>query len=273
MDQAERTAHAWAVGAAGEALVAKKITELEGLGWLALHDVHWPGRPKANVDHILVGPGGIVVVDAKNWSGEVRLRAGILRQNGYTREPEIAGVLQQSAAVAALLDPNHRRLVQGWICLVGQPELRGTTNSGIRLQGLNTLVPAVAALPAVLDTALVPIIHGYLQQALGGTTSPQLLTTAQFVPQQRSAGQFGPPDAPAATLRQWRSRPAPTRNTGPKRSSRGRSKRPSCLAALLQFLLVIVVAMMVINYASQYRPAAPTAPQPTPSISQAPPPR
>ncbi len=182
----------------GEALVAEKLHALELSGWRILHDVHWPGRPTANLDHVLVGSGGVLVVDAKNWRGEVRLRDGLLRQNGYSREQEASGVLQQCAAVAALLEPQHRRLVQGWVCLVGQPELRGTTKSGIRVEGLDTLLPAVAGLPAVLDPALVPTIHGRLQQLLGGGTSPGLLTTAQFEPA----------DAPAASLRQWGTRPS-----------------------------------------------------------------
>lgn len=259
LERAERNAHAWSAGAAGEAMVAEKMKELEPYGWLALHDVHWPGRPKANLDHVLVGPGGIVIVDAKHWSGEVRLWEGNLRQNGYSREPEIAGVLQQSAALAALLEPDHRRLVQGWICLVGQPELRGTTSSGIRIEGLNTLSRAVAALPAALDPALVPTIHGHLQQLLGGTTSPRLLTTAHFTPQ------FEPHDAPAASLQHWRSRPAPAAKS---RRPRGRKKRPSCVGALLQFVLIMVGVAILINVLSSYRPAVPPAPRPTPSVSQ-----
>jgi len=244
-------------------MVAEKLKELEPYGWLALHDVHWPGRPKANLDHVLVGPGGILIVDAKHWSGEVRLWEGNLRQNGYSREPEIAGVLQQSAALAALLEPDHRRLVQGWICLVGQPELRGTTSSGIIIEGLNTLSPAIATLPAVLDPALVPTIHGYLQQLLGGTTSPRLLTTAEF-----TAGQFEPGDAPSASLRQWRTRPAPAAKVARKRAPRGRSKRPSCVGALLQFGLILVGVAILINFLSGYRPAVPSAPRPSPAVTQ-----
>lgn len=268
LEQAERNAHAWSVGAAGEAMVAEKLKELEPYGWLALHDVHWPGRPKANLDHVLVGPGGILIVDAKHWSGEVRLWEGRLRQNGYSREPEIAGVLQQSAALAALLEPDHRRLVQGWICLVGQPELRGTTSSGIRIEGLNTLPRAVAALPAVLDPALVPTIHAYLQQLLGGSTSPRLLTTAQFTSAPITTGQFEPGGAAAASLRQWRSRQATAGKGAQTRKPRGRSKRPSCAGALLQFGLILVGVAIMLNVLSSYRPVVPSAPRPTPSVSQ-----
>ena len=261
LERAERNAHAWSTGAAGEVLVAEKLQALEPDGWLALHDVHWPGRPKANLDHLLVGPGGIVIVDAKHWSGEVRLWEGSLRQNRYSREPEIEGVRQQASAVAALMEPNHRRLVQGWICLVGQPELRGTTTSRIRVEGLNTLTGALASLPAVLDPALVPTIHAHLQQLLGGTTSPRLLTTAQFSP-----GGFGQGDAPANSLRQWRTRPAPAQAR--TRRPRGRKKRTSIAAALMQLVFLIAVASLLINFLSSYRPAVTPAPRPSPAVTQ-----
>lgn len=133
LEHAERNAHAWSLGAAGEAILAEKLREIAPLGWQVIHDVHWPGRPQANLDHVLIGPGGIVVVDAKNWNGEVTLSGGTLRQNGYARHHSVAGVGQQAAAVAAVLEPGHRRLVQGWICLVGQPELSGTASGGTRI--------------------------------------------------------------------------------------------------------------------------------------------
>lgn len=260
LERAERNAHSWSVGAAGEALVAEAMTELEPLGWLSLHDVHWPGRPKANIDHILVGPGGVLIVDAKNWSGDVRLRDGVLRQNGYSREQEASGVLRQSAALAALLEPGHRRLVQGWICLVGQPEFHGATSTGVRVEGLNSLRSAVAGLPAVLDPALVPAVHMYLRELLGGSTSPQLLTTAQLEPN----------NAPAASLQQWRARATPPAREAPSRSRkpRGRSKRLSCWGVLLRMALLLVGISMLLNFAFHYRQSVPPAPRPSPTLTQ-----
>src|SRR3954451_21471051 len=40
---------------------------LESLGWRVLADRRWAGSNRANVDVQLVGPGGVVVVDAKTW--------------------------------------------------------------------------------------------------------------------------------------------------------------------------------------------------------------
>src|SRR6478735_1410466 len=70
LDEVEHSTKAWDAGAVGERMVADKLSELVPRGWYVLHDVHWPGRPKATLDHVLVGPGGVVVVDSKNWTGE-----------------------------------------------------------------------------------------------------------------------------------------------------------------------------------------------------------
>src|SRR5215217_1259750 len=57
LERARREERAWAAGAEGERLVAGSLDVLRRYGWTFLHDVHWPGRPFANIDHIAVGPG------------------------------------------------------------------------------------------------------------------------------------------------------------------------------------------------------------------------
>lgn len=262
LERAERNARAWSDGAAGEALVAKTLIEVEPYGWLALHDVHWPGRPKANLDHILVGPGGILVVDAKNWSGDVRLSSGVLRQNGYRRDSEVAGVLQQGAALTALLEPRHRRFVQGWLCLVAQPHIEGTAPNGVRIQGLATLTFAILGLPPVLDAAEIRIIHDYLREQLTGWTSP-------LVP---SAAAATDADAAAASVAKWRAHQGVGSSPGiqqqPRWQPRKQRKRPSCLTVLLQLTLLFVGTFMLTSYALNQRPAVPVTPKPLPAVSQ-----
>jgi len=271
LEHAERNAHAWSLGAAGEAILAEKLREIEPLGWQVIHDVHWPGRPQANLDHVLIGPGGIVVVDAKNWNGEVSLSGGTLRQNGYARHHSVAGVGQQAAAVAALLEPGHRRLVQGWICLVGQPELSGTASGGTRIEGLNTIARAVAELPTVLDAALIPTIHAYLQSLLGGATSPQLLSTAQFTASSTTASR--PPSAATAPPETWGSRRGQSaRSKAPRRSQRRRGpQQTSCLGALFRLAVLMILLSFIFSFLSGLRtaaPAGPPAPHPTPTVVQ-----
>lgn len=172
LDQSERAAKTWDAGAEGERRTAGLLGELAARGWFLLHDVHWPGRPLANLDHVLVGPGGVVVVDAKNWSGTVEVRDGVLRQNGYSRNPAVDGALGQAAAVAALLDAPHRHLVRSIICLTGQPDFDDVTDSGVAVLGINLVAARVAALPSVLDPQTVVGLYSRLGRQLTQPQSP-----------------------------------------------------------------------------------------------------
>jgi hypothetical protein len=66
---------AWARGAAGERHVARLLDPLVAHGWAVHHDLRVPGS-QANIDHLLVGPPGVFVVDAKHYHGHLHLSAG-----------------------------------------------------------------------------------------------------------------------------------------------------------------------------------------------------
>jgi hypothetical protein len=65
---------AWQRGAAGERHVARLLDPLVEHGWAVHRDLRVPGS-QANIDHLLVGPPGVFVVDAKHYSGHLRLSA------------------------------------------------------------------------------------------------------------------------------------------------------------------------------------------------------
>ncbi len=77
----------WRAGAEGERLVADELDQLAASGWRVLHDVRWPGRPVANLDHVAVGPGGVVVVDTKNWSRAATERTASCAAAATARAP------------------------------------------------------------------------------------------------------------------------------------------------------------------------------------------
>ncbi|WP_182112710.1 MULTISPECIES: nuclease-related domain-containing protein [unclassified Actinotalea] len=168
-ERAARQHDAWASGADGERRVARALVALEVHGWVALHDVRWPGRTRANIDHIVIGPGGVVVVDAKKWSGEVTVRGGTLRQNGYRRSDALEGVAAATAEVAALLMPAHRVLARSVICLVGHRMPSTMADHGVTVVGLEHLAAQLRSLPARLTAAEVADIARYLDGLLGRT--------------------------------------------------------------------------------------------------------
>ncbi|WP_146900301.1 nuclease-related domain-containing protein [Cellulomonas aerilata] len=166
MHRAEEQVRRWSAGAEGERRVASALPELSGHGWTALHDVRWPGRPKANLDHVALGPGGVVVIDAKNWTGSVTVANAQLRQNGYGRTREVEGVADAASALTALLDPRHRMAVRGVLCLAGQDVVPFQTPQGVTVLGLGQLVPYLDSLPPRLTPYDVADIGRHLTAAL-----------------------------------------------------------------------------------------------------------
>jgi Nuclease-related domain len=63
---------AWRRGARGERRTARLLASLERRGWAVLHDLAIPGSP-ANLDHLVIGPGGVIVIDSKQYRGRLHL--------------------------------------------------------------------------------------------------------------------------------------------------------------------------------------------------------
>jgi hypothetical protein len=66
-----QSTRAWAQGAEGERALAEALAEVAGIR--VLHDRRMPGG-RGNIDHIVVGPAGVFVVDAKLYEGQIRIR-------------------------------------------------------------------------------------------------------------------------------------------------------------------------------------------------------
>lgn len=193
LDEAEGATKPWDAEAVSEKMVAEKLGELVPRGWYVLHDVHWPGRPKANLDHVLVGPGGVVVVSSKNWTGEVRVSAGVLWQGRYARTQAVEGALAQCAAVSSVVAPPHRRLVRPMICMAAQPDLFGVTTSDVAVAGSQRVVGAIEALPPVLDQQAVAGLYAQLGQELTHEQEPGIMAFRNVRP-----GTVVPPAKPPA---------------------------------------------------------------------------
>lgn len=57
-------------GATGEEEVGKLLSQLTASGWRIIHDISFG---HGNVDHILIGPGGIFTIETKSHPGPVRV--------------------------------------------------------------------------------------------------------------------------------------------------------------------------------------------------------
>ncbi|MEV4419495.1 nuclease-related domain-containing protein [Patulibacter sp. NPDC049589] len=122
---------AWSIGAVGEELAAERFASLaRGYpGVHVLHDRREPGRRRANIDHVLVGPAGVVVADTKHWAGVVRIDGERLLVRGRDRTAAVDGVRGQVSSVRAIL------MAAGLGAVPVQGALHWTRSDGVLLDG------------------------------------------------------------------------------------------------------------------------------------------
>ena len=100
----------WAKGAEGEALLGAALERYMGGCGVVLHDRAIP-RTRANIDHLVIAPSGVWIVDAKRYKGKIERRdvGGWLRTderlfvNGRDRTTLIHGMAWQLDAVRVAL--------------------------------------------------------------------------------------------------------------------------------------------------------------------------
>lgn len=99
----------WRQGAFGEQATGKQLKRLEHDGWIVLHDLP---RGNGNVDHVLVGPGGVFVLDSKRTDGRVVIEDGTV---SVTRldDPELRFVHTGTPHLIRLARETHDRVLVG----------------------------------------------------------------------------------------------------------------------------------------------------------------
>ena len=97
---------AWRRGAAGERRTARLLCPLERQGWVVLHDLAVPGS-RANIDHLVIGPGGVFVIDSEQYRGRLQLDpSGRLWHGRYPLAPTLGAVsFEADQAAQVLPDP------------------------------------------------------------------------------------------------------------------------------------------------------------------------
>jgi hypothetical protein len=157
-------------GADGEAATAGVLDDL-GPHWRRLDDVHWPGRPYANIDHIVIGPPGVFVIDTKNWSGNLDIGPTKIRQNGRSRQRALDGVQLAAREVAQIVDPRARPRTLPMLCFVRDVAIRGMVGK-VMVCSTSTIVTRLDSMTPVFDDAEVRAIAEHLVAHLPPATEP-----------------------------------------------------------------------------------------------------
>jgi nuclease-like protein len=92
MDALDRERMSWRKGALGESHTAETLKSLPD-GYVLINDVT---KKLGNIDHVVIGPTGVYVIDVKNWNGTIKADGeGELLWNGRAPgKPAIRNMLR-----------------------------------------------------------------------------------------------------------------------------------------------------------------------------------
>jgi hypothetical protein len=143
-------ASAWRRGAAGERRTARLLDPLQQEGWEVLHDLALPGS-RANLDHLVIGPAGVFVIDSKQYRGRLQLDPSGRPWHGrYPLTPALRAVsLEADQAAQVLTDPDV--VVVPVMAVHGTRVPRGkVVTDGVPVVPARRLPSMLRELPAVL---------------------------------------------------------------------------------------------------------------------------
>lgn len=170
-----QSTEAWQGGALGEERLAEWLKELPD-NLRVLHDRRIPGT-RANIDHIVVTPSGVWVIDAKRYKGQrpslyveggiLRPRVETLRVAGRDKGKLVGGVQKQVTLVTAALT-GATVDVHGALCFVEAdwPLIGGAFQvNGIDVLWPKLLVKRLTETPAGDCSVDVDAVHARLARA------------------------------------------------------------------------------------------------------------
>lgn len=205
---AAQISRAFANGAHRRTRLTETLLEFEPLGWSLLTQRRWPADASANVDAILVGPGGVVVIDSTPWSmatvadqtvrnagDDVTAHVARTADFGYLLQAQLAELGLPATSVCTLIvgtgDSDRDDLIFGVHVL-------GSERCALR---------TIARLPHRLDAAEVARVRTELEAAFPSLTtgpipvvSPQTDTLDVSTPAPRVGSPSGPGQQPEQLL-------------------------------------------------------------------------
>jgi Nuclease-related domain len=136
-----------------------------GSGWERIDDIKWPGYEFANVDHVLVGPAGVFVIDLQPGKGVFDLDdATAMRRDARSPKPAVEDIVSAAHAVGSLLGMVHRRPMPV-LCLVDETEIETTVGDAL-ICSVDRLPPRLNAMAPILDETQVSDLTEKLRKDL-----------------------------------------------------------------------------------------------------------
>jgi hypothetical protein len=155
---------AWRHGAEGERRTARLLAPLERRGYQVFHDLAVPGSA-ANVDHLVVGPTGVYVIDSKRYRGHLHYTGGQLWHGRRPLDRTLATLVWEATQVAETLGFGPDLHVYPVLCvhLARLSWHRELLVDGIPVLAASALRPALQVIRQALTPEQVTLVAGQVR--------------------------------------------------------------------------------------------------------------
>ena len=144
------------------------LAQLDQKAWTVVTDLEWPGGRYGNVDHVVVGPSGVYVIDTKPWNGDVTVYGGRLRYEGLVHDSVVAYLTEAAAAVALLTPGVPQRQIKPVLCVAGAAGLESNLG-GLLICSPDTLAATLESRVHIMSTHQISIASQQLREHLHDT--------------------------------------------------------------------------------------------------------
>jgi len=175
-------ARSWYSGALGEIVVAHALAQL-GEEWTVLHSVPvgsgQVGSGQSNIDHVILGPGGIYTINTKNHSGKkIWIGGSTFLVNGYKQEYMRNSAHEAERASRVLSAVTGRPVIVTPLIVVVNPAsiTTGRKRPRVTVLSSNTLKRWLVRRPRVLSDRAVAHFSMFAEERSTWHTDPVTVT-------------------------------------------------------------------------------------------------
>lgn len=154
---------AWRRGAQGERRTARLLAPLERQGYQVFHDLAIPGSA-ANLDHLVVGPTGVFMIDSKRYRGHLHYSAGRLWHGRRPLDRTLDTLWWEATQVAETLGFGPDLHIYPVLCVhvARLPWLRELLVDGIPILAAGALRPALQVTRQALSPEQVELVAAHI---------------------------------------------------------------------------------------------------------------
>jgi Nuclease-related domain len=163
--------------------------------WERVDDLRWADPCPHRADHVLVGPGGVFVIDAKAWPGTIDIGPDTIRHDRRKRHEALADVAAAAKAIRCLLEPITSTPVHSMLCFARDVQIRGSVRT-VEVSSTSNLLSRLASFPVVLDAIQSRRVADALLQAIAPYEAVDDVPDAAVIARMEQT-------PPRAVRRQW----------------------------------------------------------------------